>query len=149
MFDLSRTNLDDFYFRQLRINISPHKKFVFVLKFILTHSHDHAAVEKGFSLGKSLLQCNTKEESIVAKMLVRDHLQANNIKIETFEVPNKLIISCNTAHSRYKASLREKTKEAKKVVENERSELFQSENKRIYIAHVIPWKMSSLDMLQK
>ena len=111
IFDPSKTNLDYFYFRQLGINIS----------------HDQVAVEKEFSRGKSSLQYNIKEESIVAKKLVRDHMQANNIKIETSEVPNKLVISRNTAHSCCEASLREKAKEAKKLVENEGRELFQRE----------------------
>ena len=83
MFDLSKTNLDDVYFRQLEINISQHKQFVFVLKIILISGHSHVAVERRFSLGKSSLQYNFKEESIVAKKLVRDHLHASNIKIET------------------------------------------------------------------
>ena len=71
----------------------------------------------GFSRGKLSLQYNIKEESIVAKKLVRDHLQYNNItKL------NKLNISCNTPHSRQKVSLREKTKEKKKLLENEMRE---------------------------
>ena len=36
-----------------------------------------------------------------------------------------MIISCDTAHSHCKAILGEKVKEAKKLVENERRELFQ------------------------
>ena len=36
-----------------------------------------------------------------------------------------MIISCDTAHSHCKANLGEKVKEAKKLVENERRELFQ------------------------
>ena len=115
MFDPSKVSLDDFCFRQLGINISRHKQFVFLFKIIFILSHGQAVVEKGFSLGKSSFQYNIKEESIVHKKLVRDHLQANSIKIQTFEVPNKLVISCNTVHSHYKASLGEKAKKAKKV----------------------------------
>ena len=57
IFDPSKTNLDDLYFRQLGINISRHKQFVFVLKIFQA-----AAVEKGFGLCKSSLQYNIKEE---------------------------------------------------------------------------------------
>ena len=68
-----------------------------------------------------------KEESTVARNLVRDHQETNNIKIETLDVSNKLIISCNTAHSRYKATSGEKAEKAKKLVENEKRELSLAE----------------------
>ena len=79
-------------------------------KIILTLSHDQTAVERGFSLGKSSLQFNIKEESIVAKKIVRDHLLANKIDLPSFEIPNKLIIACNTAYSKYKASFKKNAK---------------------------------------
>ena len=99
------TNLDGFYFKKLDIDIRQYNKFLFVHKIILTLSHDQAAVESGFSLSKSSLQVNIKEESIVVKKIVRDHLLANKIDLPSLGIPNKLIIACNTAHSRYKASL--------------------------------------------
>ena len=64
-----------------------------------------AAVERWFSLGKSSLLVNMKEESIVAKKIVRDHLLANKIDLPIFEILRKLIIACNTAYYKYKASL--------------------------------------------
>ena len=66
---------------------------------------DQAAVERGFSLGKSSLLVNMKKESIAAKKIVRVHLLANKIDLSFFEIPNKLIIACNTVHSKYKACL--------------------------------------------
>lgn len=57
IFDPLKINLDDLYFRQLGINISRHKQFVYVLKIFQA-----AAVEKAFGLGKSSLQYNAKEE---------------------------------------------------------------------------------------
>ena len=74
-----------------------------------------------------MVQYNMQEESTVARNLVRDHQQTNNIKAETLDVSNKLIMSCNTAHSRYKARSGEKAKKAKKLVENEKREFFQAE----------------------
>ena len=104
-----------------------HAKFAFVLKIILTLSHGQAAVGRGFSLGKSSLQINITEESIVAKKIVEDHLQDNKVNISSYNVPNKLVLSCNSAHARYKASLQEKANEAKKSVQKEKRELFQEE----------------------
>ena len=77
MFDPSKINLDEFYPRHFYFSISRHKQFVFALKIILTLSHGQAAVGRGFSLDKSSLQYNIKEESIAAKKLVKDHPQAN------------------------------------------------------------------------
>ena len=106
-----------------------HEKFAFALKVILTLSHGQAAVEKSFNRGKSSLQTNITEESIIAKKIVQNHLQANKVNLSSYKFPCKLAVSCNSAYGRYKLSLVEKTKEAEKTVEKERRELFQEELK--------------------
>ena len=115
LFDPPKTDLDDFYFHKLGSETKKHDLFSYVLKIIMTLSHGQAAVERGFSLGKSSLQTNITEESIVAKKIIRDHLQSNKIKISAYDVPNKLILSCNAAHSKYKADLKEKKKKLKSI----------------------------------
>ena len=107
-----------------------HEKFAFALKVILTLSHRQAAVEKSFNRGKSSLQTNITEESIIAKKIVQNHLQANKVNLSSYKFPCKLAVSCNSAYGRYKLSLVEKTKEAEKTVEKERRELFQEELQR-------------------
>ena len=72
LFDQSKTRLDYFYFHVLGAEVKKGKSFAHVLKIILTLSHGQAAVERGFSLGKSSLQTNISEESIIAKKIVRD-----------------------------------------------------------------------------
>ena len=59
--------------------------------------------------------------------MVQNHLQANKVNLSLYKVPRKLVVSCNPAYGRYKASLEEKAKEAEKTVEKERRELFQEE----------------------
>ena len=130
-FKTCEKNLDDFYFKKLDIDIGRYSKFLFVLKTILTLSHGKAAVKRGFNLGKSSLQVNIKEESIVAKKIVRDHLLANKIDLPSFEIPSKLIIACNPAHSKYKASLEKTAKDLAKVLEKERREIFEKELKEL------------------
>ena len=126
------TNLDYSYFKKPDMDIAQYKKFLFVLHIkLLLLSHGHAAVERGFSLGKSSLQLNIKEESIVAKKTVRDHLLSNKIDMPSFEIPSKLIIACNTVHSKYKASLEKTTKDSIKVLEKERTEVFEEELKEL------------------
>ena len=97
------------------------------MKIILTLSHGQAAVERRFSLGKSSLQTNITEELIIAKKIVRDHLLANKIELSSYQVPNKLILLCNSAHSKYKASLKEKAKDAERNKDSEKRKLIQSE----------------------
>ena len=80
-----------------------------------------------FSLGKSSLQTNITEESIITKKIVRDHLLANKIELSSYQVPNKLILQCNSAHSKYKASLKEKAKDAERNAVAEKRKLIQSE----------------------
>ena len=66
---------DDFYCKKLDIeDIRRCNKFLLVVKIILTLSHGQAAAERGFSLGKSSLEVNIKEKSIVAKKIVRERL---------------------------------------------------------------------------
>ena len=55
LFHTSKTDLDLFYFHELRIEAKKHEKFAFDLKVILTLSHGETAVERSFSLGKSSL----------------------------------------------------------------------------------------------
>ena len=99
----------------------------FILKVLLTLSHGQAAVERGFSLGKSNLQININEESIVAKKVIRDHLLANKLDPHSYQVCNKLILSCNTAYSRYKASLEEVATKSKTQQDKEQREMLEKE----------------------
>ena len=83
LFDASKTDLDFFYSHELGIEITKHEKFAFVLKVILTLSHGQAAVERSFSPGKSSLWTNITDESIIAKKIVRNHLQANKANLSS------------------------------------------------------------------
>ena len=125
------------------IEIKKHEKFAFVLNVILTMSHGQAAVERNFSLGKSSLRTNI-EESVIAKKIVRNHLQASKVNLSSYKIPCKLVISCNSAYGWYKTFLEEKAKEHEKIVEKERRELFQEElnrlidKKLIWLVRAIP-----------
>ena len=113
-------------------NKKKHEKFAFVLKVVLTLSHGQVPVEWNFSFDKSYLRANITEESIIPKNTVRNHLQANKVILSMLKVPCKLVVSCNSAYGRYKASLQEKAKEAEKTVAKVRRELFQEETSLIF-----------------
>ena len=127
LFNTAKTNLDDFFFHELGSETKKYDVFSYILKIILTLSHGQAVVERGYSLGKSSLQTNITEESIIAKKVIQDHLQSNKINISTYNVPNKLIFSCNSACSKYKASLKGKAKETERDKQKEKTELLQKE----------------------
>ena len=97
-FRREKQRLDEFYFKP-DFDIKRFKQFSFVLKIILTLSHGQAAVERGFSINKSLLKVNISEHSIISKKIIRDHMLANGLEAHTFTIPNKLVLSCNTAYS--------------------------------------------------
>ena len=115
LFDATKSDLDFFYFHELGIKTKKHENFLFVLKVILTLSHGQAAVERSFSLGKSSLQTNITEESIIAKTIVQNHLQANKDNLSLYKFPRKLVVSCNSACGCYKASFEENSKELKRL----------------------------------
>ena len=50
LFDASKTDLDFFYFHELRIETKKHEKFAFALKVILTLSRGQAAVDRSFQI---------------------------------------------------------------------------------------------------
>ena len=52
---------------------------------------------------------------------------ANKIELSSYQVTSKLIVQCNSANSKYKASLKEKAKDAERNAEAEKRKLIQSE----------------------
>ena len=57
---------------------------------ILTLSHGQADVERGFSQNKTLLQQNTKEDSISSETVIKDHMLANKLQPYCIEITNKI-----------------------------------------------------------
>ena len=80
-------------------------------------------VERGFSTNKSVIEDNISELSVVSKRLVRDHYKAN----KSFEVNQKVIISCRHARSRYTEYLKEKRDLANETSNEAAREILNSE----------------------
>ena len=92
------------------------KKYVnlaFVIKMILTLSHGQAAVERSFSINKSVVDVNMKEESIVARKTIKDHMLSNDIQPDMIEIPNKMINFYRSARQKYEIH-KEREREAEK-----------------------------------
>ena len=111
-FNRKEHRLDELFFHCL--GIQKYKDLSYVVKIILTLSHGQASVERGFSINKSLVKVNMKEETIVAKKIIRDYMLANSLKPHTVEISNKLILSCSTARQKY----RQHIEEVKKLTES-------------------------------
>ena len=88
-FDRKDKRLDHFYFHVL--GIQKYKELAYTVKIILTLRHGPAAVEKGFSVGKSIFNVN-----MVSPFCETTH---------NFQISRQLITSCNSAYSKYKDSL--------------------------------------------
>ena len=108
----------------------------YVVKIILTLSHGQASVERGFSINKSLVKVNMKEETIVAKKIIRDYMLANLLKPYTREVNSFLL----TARQKY----REHIEEAKKLTESN-----QEESEKQSLTHEINSYQKECDRLKK
>ena len=115
-FNCKEHRLDELFFRCLGIH--KYKDLSYVVKIILTLNHAQASLEQGFSINKSLVKKNMKEERIAAKRIICDYMLANSLKPHTVEISNKLIFSCSTACQKY----RQHIEEAKKLTESNQRE---------------------------
>ena len=95
------------------------------LTFVIVRNGNALNLNEIRSLEVKLLE---KKKELILTHLIKVNILSTNDSYKALEqcslfleeirwlhFPNKLIISCNTAHSHYKASLGEKAKEAKKV----------------------------------
>ena len=97
--------LDEFFFDTIDLSNKP--DLGEVLKVVLTLGHGQADVERGFNVNKETLQHNQKENSLVARRLIKDHLRTNNIQPYTVDVTSELIRSVKAARQRYQLHLNE------------------------------------------
>ena len=50
-----------------------------ILKLVLVLSHGQTSIERGFNVNKSILKVNMNEKSVVARKIIIDHMQKNNL----------------------------------------------------------------------
>ena len=139
--------LDVFYFHAMKVR-SKYPSLAKLLELMLTLSHGQADVERGFSTNKSVIEDNISELSVVSKRLVRDHYNAN----KSFEVNQKVIISCRHARSRYTEYLKEKRDLANETLNEAAREILNSERlliSLIKLTHSLKHVISYLKSLKK
>ena len=116
-FSLKECQIDDFYFKT--VGVAKYKELSFILKLLLTLSHDQAAVERGFSHNNAILKTNMSPETEVSKRVIKDHMLSFNLKPHTTEITNPLIVTFKSSRRRYEIHLEEE-KEKKQVTEAEK-----------------------------
>ena len=115
------SRLDDYYFQKLKI--SKYAELSAIVKISLTLSHGQSDVELGFSCNTLLLEENIKDDSIVSKRLIKDHLVSNNLKPHMLEITSQIRASCRQAHQRYHSYLEDQKKMQDKLSLKEAKEI--------------------------
>ena len=77
---------------------------------LFTLSHGQAAVERGFSVNKEVLNPNFQEMSLRAIRLTYSSLSTEKTKLAEFHIGEELLFSCNHASNRYKIHMIERKK---------------------------------------
>ena len=124
-FDRQKQRLDSFYFSILKAQ--KYKNLSVVLRIIFTLSHGQASVERGFSVNKSILGVNMKEQSIVARKIIRDHMLANNLVPHTIEITNKMIVMFKAARQMYNVYKEEMAATSLKEIVTNQNKIIDSE----------------------
>ena len=110
------------------------------MKLILTLSHGNASVERGFSVRNSSLTMNQSVETMTAQHFVIDHMQSNNLKPTSIELPSKMLLAVKCAYRKHAEA-----KEAK----NKMTELSAQQNQYKILANDIADIKSKIEGFQK
>lgn len=94
-----------------------YQNFMKIVILISTLYHGNANAERGYSVNSECLFENMREDSIIAKRLVYDHVLNQN-GLENYDVPKALVQSARSAHSRWVTAL--KAKKANKIAEEQK-----------------------------
>ncbi|GBO29646.1 hypothetical protein AVEN_212602-1 [Araneus ventricosus] len=109
--------VDKFWFDLLSTYPKPCNDAISLLKMIMILSHGNSNVERGFSINKECLWENMKEQTLIARRIVYDSIQANG-GINNFEVSKQLILSVRNSRGNYEEYKEKKLKEEKELREN-------------------------------
>ena len=99
-YDRATQRLDDFYFNST-VNVKKYPELSFVLKIVIVLSHGQVAVERGFSLRDQSLKENISAESLNAHRIITEHMISSNVKPETIDISNKLLLSAKSSRVKY------------------------------------------------
>ena len=78
------------------------------ISFVLFHGQ--ADVERGFNINAELLVENMTELSLISQRIMCDHFSANKSDLHSYQVDNKLLLSCKGARMKYDCYLENEKK---------------------------------------
>ena len=81
-------HLDDFWFEKAKI--SHFKTSDFVVKLALTLFHGQTSFEREFSISNYVYSNNMKEDTIMAKKYIMNHMNSHKLKLHTKETNKDL-----------------------------------------------------------
>ena len=91
-FNGNEQRIDNFCFNEMK-NLSDCNEFYNILELVFVLSHGQADIERGFSLNKDLLKQNMEAITIKSRHKIKDYLLCNEIKLNTYTIPSKMLES--------------------------------------------------------
>ena len=82
-FDPQEKRLDNF---SNDTQIHKYESLSYVIRLILILSHDHASVERAFTVNNTIPAQNMKPETIIAKRIIKGHVISQNVKPHTIDI---------------------------------------------------------------
>ena len=125
-YDRATQRLDDFYFNST-VNVKKYPELSFVLKFVFVLSHGQAVVERGFNLKDQSLKENISAESLNAHRIVIDHMVSCNVKPETIDISDKLLLSAKCSRLKYEEAKRQNREIEESETRNHNLEIINEE----------------------
>ena len=122
VFNVKKDRLDDFFFNKLCV-AKHYPELARLMRYIFCLSHGQAAVERGFSHNKTVLQNSIQCKSVKSKRMVKDYLISNGIRPHEVKVTTEMkqsVRSANAKYNAYKAEVEKanKAKEASLATQN-------------------------------
>ena len=112
-FDMANDCLDQFFGKFLN-SLVKYKNLWKVMQIVFVVPNGQAQIESEFSINKEMMIENLEAESLRSQRLDYDSIKANpKKKIHEIEIRKKMLLSCKSESSRYKACFRRKLKSKK------------------------------------
>ena len=78
-----------------------------ILELVFVLSHGQANIERSFSLNKDSLKQNMEAITIKSRRKIKDYLLCNEIKLNTYAIPSKMLESVQLSWQKYEVYLQE------------------------------------------
>ena len=115
-FDMNKDRLDHFFQKFMD---DQYKDLWKAMKMLFIIPNGQAQIERGFGVNKEMVIENLHAQSLCALRLVYDSINATKKEVDEIKISKKMLLSCKSAHSKYKIALEENQK-AKNDTEKER-----------------------------